>query len=98
MRACQCVLYAIVCRNFPTVAAGIKEKYPLWLSHIGEVYEELPGGEFMEGTGRSGAQDTYDLLFDNRTGQEKKDTAVGGIADILGGGETTAAAAAASKL
>lgn len=88
-------------RSFPTVATGIKEKYPLWLSHIGEVYEELPGGEFMEGAGRSGAQDIYDLLFDNRTGQEKKDTAVGGIEDILGGrggGGTTAAAAAASKL
>jgi len=89
-------------RSFPTVAAGIKEKYPLWLSlnNIGEVYEELPGGEFMEGAGRSGAQDIYDLLFDNRTGQEKKDTAVGGIEDILGGrgGGGTTAAAAASKL
>ena len=41
------------------------------LNHIGEVFSELPGREFMEGAGRSGAQDTYDLLYDNRSGDSK---------------------------
>lgn len=54
--------------KFPAVAASVKQNYPQWLKHVGEVFSELPGGEFMEGAGRSGAQDTYDLLYDNRSG------------------------------
>ena len=46
----------------PDVVASIKTKYPEFIKHIGEVYEELPGGEFMAGAGRSSTQDEVRFL------------------------------------
>ena len=55
----------------PSIVENIKAKYPQFLKHLGEAYDELPGGEFMEGLGRSTAQDDYDAKFDNTTGQRR---------------------------